>query len=193
MPKTKKFKVGDSVRLNKGWTEMIVIELRNDESIVAKYHSASEEDYAYPYKALSTKHRDADEFTAWDGKKKIDTHNTADRYLVVTTGDVGSFKGTTSSGLVILELEKGTIGTYTPESLVGITTQYFAARMLNHEQHLRYFKMTPNQELLGLGVGALMINNDGRMYQVKAIYTHFNPCGSEKIFEGSFFPSLDFA
>lgn len=192
-----KFKIGDSVRLKKGWTEMIVIRIDHSGRIKAKYHKASKKDFENPNLATSCKTRHESQFDSWtDVKLEDEPVNNSKKYTTKGRNPrTGTYLNTTTGGDIVLEMDdpKYTVETFHPRKLKEIRSKYFAARAVNGtNSYVRYFRMTQKQEAEGLRVNDLMIDKHHNMFVCQVIYTDFEPTGNERTFQGSFFSSLPF-
>lgn len=107
-------RVGDVVRLNRGWTPMIVLHISEDEELYAIYARRNDDHYPITlrhyenYRDAYSYHRHTSEFTAWDGKPI----NTEWNYIMTRryrttqgTPQAGVYMNTTSNGDVILEMD----------------------------------------------------------------------------------------
>lgn len=191
------FNIGQSVRLNKGWTEMIVIAVDNRGVITAKYHEASEEDFNNPWQALSTQKRHQSGFTAWDGDTSLKPGQKTGmgrRYRTKTKSPMeGVYLNKTTSGHMVLEMDDGNIQAFKPNKLVEVLPVVVSVRQVTAlNNYVKYFRLTKEQENLSIKPGSLLVSDDDELYVVRAIHPKFNLTGHEKIFQGTYVPTLPF-
>lgn len=130
------FKVGQHVRLKRGWTKMTVIGFSYDGYVIASYLTdIPDDDYQDPHMAYSTQSRHYSSFTEWDGhpqartldqKMPRNTNQPSTRYQT-NYGHTGIQVGSTTDGKPILEFASGNIGAYDPSLLKEVLADGFEA------------------------------------------------------------------
>ena len=171
-------RVGDIVRLAKGWTPMTVIGLTPDNEVIAQYGTNPDrESLRHPERALSTYTRPHYGFVQWDGKP-VKAIPMAKRYQLIGSPMIGTFMQLTTQGLVALEFNDGTVGAFEPHQLVEVVPKTFAVKAVGGNN-------CKTQYVLPEGVeskkGELLLSNSGNLYTVTEIDTRSQ---SARVFEG---------
>lgn len=180
-------KIGDVVRLNRGWTPMIVLHIDDDEELWAVY---ARRDFYNPitrwhytnYRDAYSYHRHSSGFTAWDGAPINTEWNyiMPTRYRTLTTpSKIGTYLTTTSNGFIVLEFSDGSVGTFHKTNLVEDIPETFSVKSLmsSYTCHYEY----PHGALIN--ESDILISESGNMYVVTKTATKYrNPKG---IFKGS--------
>lgn len=165
------FKVGDEVRLIRGWTRMIVIGLTPDNEIIAKYdHGTNDywnqvtlEDYKYPELAHNTYTRPQNGFVAWDGKPAERMPN--NQYNITRgayKGSRGTFLNKTSTGKFVLELTNGIVVRVAANSVSEVVPFTFEAKAIANNYRCTY--EAPEGSVIR--EGDLLMSNSGNVYAV---------------------------
>lgn len=164
-----KFKIGDRVRLNNGWTEMKVFTVRG---------------YFIEARYLNNQHienslRHEDHFVYWDentsNKPNQNEHkyepkeNTIMLYQVKDTEDYGTFLTTNSVGQMILEM-KGTNGgvkAFDKDLLTEVTPYTFMVKGLADMSYNAHYTGAEGK----FKKGDILISETGNMYCVEKLDT----------------------
>jgi len=168
------FKIGDEVRLVRGWTRMIVIGITPDNEIIAKYdHGTNDhwnqvtlEDYKNPECAHLTYTRPMSGFAAWDGKPAERMHPMPNNQYNITRGaykgSCGTFLNKTSTGKFVLELTNGDVVTVAAKSVSEVVPFTFEAKAIAN--NYRYTYEAPEGSTIC--EGDLLMSNSGNVYAV---------------------------
>ena len=118
-------KIGDIVRLNRGWTPMIVLHIDNGGELWAVY--ARRDDYSHitrwhyqNYRDAYSYHRHHTGFSKWDGKPiNTDWNYIMPRRYRTIKGPAaaGIYMNTTTAGDMVLELDSGDVQVFKPHHL----------------------------------------------------------------------------
>lgn len=184
------FKVGDEVRLKRGWTRMVVIGLTPDNEVIAKYDHGNNywnqvtlQDYKNPEQSTNTYTRPQRGFEAWDGAPAKRMHPMPKANYNVTRGihkgSRGTFLNRTSTDKYVLELENGDVVTVTAESVSEIVPFTFHVKALASNYRCSY----EAPEGSTIRVGDLLVSESGNLYAVLRIGTK---CSNPKaVFAGT--------
>ena len=181
------FKVGDLVRLIRGWTPMVIIQIK-DGQILAKYannsyHPVTQEDFRNPCYCgtTSTYRRPLKGFVHWDGtpfpeNKRV--YPMARRYrTLIGTPQVGTYLNTTSSGTFVLEMDSGAIGTYNPQQLEEDIPETFRVKATANNYSCHYEAPFGSS----IQVGDVLVSDSSNVYVVLEVGTKSrNPKGTFK-------------
>jgi len=179
------FHIGQVVRLNRGWTPMIVIGIESTGRIIAKYanneyYPVTQQDFENPYTACSTQKRHHSGFTAWDGKPiNMKVHATmTNRFKSRSMPDVaGSFLNTTSRGDIVIEDDKGGIHVLSPNDAARDIPFTFEVKAAHNNYRCHY--TLPDGA--SVDIGDTLVSKSGNFYNVIAVDTeHSNPKGKFK-------------
>lgn len=180
------FNIGDVVRLNRGWTPMIVLNVEADGEVWAVYASRNQfypiEPWHYDeWRHAYSYHRPTDGFTHWDGDPINLNWNyiMPNRYKSLKQPHIsGTFLNTSSSGQIIIETDRGDIVVLDAQDAARDIPYTFQAKATNNSYTCHY--TLPD----GASVqkGDLLISESGNTYVVKAVNTeNINPKG---VFKG---------
>ena len=171
-------RVGDIVRLVKGWTPMTVIGLTPDNEVIAQYGTNPDhEDLRHPERALSTYTHPHYGFVQWDGKP-VKANLMAKRYQLIGSPMIGTFMQLTTQGLVALEFDDGTVGAFEPHQLVEVVPKTFAVKAVGGNNYKTQYLLPEGVEIKK---GELLLSNSGNLYTVTEIDTRSQ---SARVFEG---------
>ena len=173
-------RVGDTVRLVKGWTPMTVIGLTPDNEIIAQYGTNPDlEDLQNPERALSTYTRSHYGFTKWDGKPVKGPNTMAKRYQLIGTPMIGTFMQLTTLGLIAIEFTDGTIGAFEPHQLIEYYPTTFAVKAVCGNQFKTHYIQPEGVEIKK---GDMLASSSGNLYVVTDINTKNS--GNIQVFKG---------
>lgn len=179
------FNIGDVVRLNRGWTPMIILHIEPCGEIWAVYASRNHfypikpwhyEDWRHSY----SYHRPKNGFTLWDGDPINYDWNyiMPNRYKSLTQPHIsGVFLNTSSSGQIIIETDHGEIIVLGAQDAARDIPYTFQVKATNNSYTCHY--TLPD----GASVSQddLLISKSGNIYVVKAVNTeHMSPKGQFK-------------
>lgn len=187
------FPLGAEVRLNRGWTRMIVIGYMANGDLIAKYDHGTFRDWARvtlkdydePEHAHATQIRKPSGFTPWDGTPAERKHPMPKlRYRTINKSASdqvlkGTYLNTTSKGEIVLELDAGYVNTYHPDQVEEDVEFTFDVKSVANNYRCSYTA----PEMSGtIQPGDLLFSATGNLYAVTAINTaNRNPKG---IFQG---------
>jgi uncharacterized protein YodC (DUF2158 family) len=179
------FRVGDVVRLNRGWTPMIVLDIEDDGSVLAKYASnpsypVCRWDYENPRDACHYD-RHYSGYTAWDGRPISKEHLTMPRRYRTISGpkEVGTYLNTTTAGAFVLELDGGRVATFDPRDLEEDIPDTFRVKAMANNYSCHY----EMPEGVTIGRGDILVSDSANIYVVVETNTkNRNPKG---VFKGS--------
>jgi len=185
------FKVGDAVRLNHGWTRMVVIDVQGDE-VTVKYDSeaysvenrVTDWDFKNPQLTTNKYTRQQSGFTAWDGAsptKVYYTMPTAASWKVISgpyRGQVGTFLNTTSNGSFALEMEDHSILSFNPVNLEENVPATFLAKTVGSRYRCHYEVPAG----ANIRVGQVLVSKTGNVYVV--IKTDTKERNPKSVFKG---------
>lgn len=182
-------RIGDIVRLNRGWTPMCVIGISRDGDVIARYckysYSITEYCYKKPQHCYNKK-REQDEFTKWDGNplnfKVLKPMSL--RYKTIFTNGTDNFsgvkRGETASGLFIIESDSGPgemVYPVHPDFLVEDIPYTFSVKSTANSHRCHY--TLPHGANVNLG--DFLGSKSGNTYVVTALDTkNRNPKGQFK-------------
>lgn len=183
------FKIGDEVRLVRGWSRMIIIGFTDDGQVIAKYDrgdnsycGVTKEDFKNPLNACSKYIRDREGFVPWDGVSP--TKPTTPNYIITKgeyKGKKGTFMGVTSRGKNVLVLENDEVITINSKSIEEIKLNTFSVKAVNTNYRCSY--IVPQGYTICKG--DLLVSDSGNLYFVTQINTkNTNPRG---VFSGARF------
>lgn len=164
------FQVGQTVRLKRGWTPMIVIHIEDSGRIIAKYanstrYPVTKKDYQEPYFACSTQKRQSDEFVVWDGKpinKKVQTIM-PNRFKSKSMADVsGTLLNTTSRGDIVIEDDNGGVHVLSPSDAVRDIPFTVEVKSINSSYRCHYI-LSKDADVV---VGDTLVSKSGNYYTV---------------------------
>lgn len=171
-------RVGDIVRLAKGWTPMTVIGLTPDNEVIAQYGTNPDrEDLRHPERALSTYTRPHYGFVQWDGKP-VKANTMAKRYQLIGSSMIGTFMQLTTQGLMAIEFDDGTVGAFEQHQLVKVVPKTFAVKAVGGNNYKTHYLLPEGVEIKK---GELLLSNSGNLYTVTEIDTRSQ---SARAFEG---------
>ena len=172
-------RVGDIVRLAKGWTPMTVIGLTPDNEVIAQYGTnPNREDLRHPERALSTYTRPHYGFVRWDGAP-VKGPTMSKRYQLIGSSMIGKFMQLTTQGLMAIEFEDGTVGAFESNQLVEFYPTTFAVKAVDGNQYKTHYIQPEGVEIKK---GDMLFSNSGNMYFVTDINTKNG--GNIRVFEG---------
>ena len=161
-------RVGDIVRLAKGWTPMTVIGLTPDNEVIAQYGTNPDrEDLRHPERALSTYTRPHYGFVQWEGKP-VKANPMAKRYQLIGSSMIGTFMQLTTQGLMAIEFDDGTVGAFEPHHLVEVVPKTFAIRIVGSGGYKTHCIQPEGVEIKK---NDLLLSNSGNLYTVTEIDT----------------------
>lgn len=161
-------RVGDIVRLAKGWTPMTVIGLTPDDQVIAKYGTNPDrEDLRHPEHALSTYTRPHFGFVQWDGEP-LKANIMAKRYQVIGTSTIGTFMQVTAQGRFALEFDDGSVAAFHPSDLNEVVPKTFAVKAVGGNNYKTHYILPEGVEIKK---GELLLSNSGNLYFVTEIDT----------------------
>lgn len=180
-------KVGDIVRLNRGWTPMVVLHIDTDGELWAVYayrknrHHITRWHYENYHKACSH-HRHYTEFSKWG----YDLINTEWSYLmprryrtIKSPIIIGTLMSTTSQGDMVLELDNGCVQAFNPNYLEEDIPDTFRVKATANNYSCHY-EVPPG---VNIAVGDVLISDSANVFVVLEINTkNRNPKG---VFKGS--------
>lgn len=175
------FPIGAEVRLNRGWTRMIVIGYMANGDLIAKYDhgtfrdwaKVTLKDYDEPQHAHATQIRKPSGFTAWDGAPAERMHPMPQiKYRVISDPEIkGILQGRTSTGQLILEVpQKGIpyVNVYNPDQVEEDIEFTFSVKSVANNYRCSYTA----PEMSGtIQPGDLLFSATGNLYAVTAINT----------------------
>ena len=176
------FQLGDVVRLNRGWSPMIVIRIHNNGEITAKYathdcYPVTPEDYLKNRwsSSSSTYTRFQSGFTAWDGAPISKVHyRMTNRYKSKSMPDVsGRFLNTTYNGAIVLEHDDGSIHVLAASDAMLDIPFTFQVKAAHNNYRCDY---TLPQGSSNVVIGDVLVSKRGNLYTVIAVDTkNVNP------------------
>lgn len=179
-------KVGDVVRLNRGWTPMIVLHIQDDGELWAvyasrhQYYPITREHYA-DWRHAYSYHRPCSGFTAWDGEPiNTDWNYLMPRRYRTIKGPaaVGTYLNTTTAGHYALELDNGEVMAFKPEHLEEDIPDTFRVKSTSNNYSCHY--EVPRG--VNLNPGDVLISESNNVYVVLETDTkNRNPKG---VFKG---------
>ena len=179
------FKIGDVVRLNRGWCPMIVLNVdemgvwavyarRTNEYHITRWHYANWRE-AHSYNRLSSG------FTAWDGVPiNTDWNFIMPRRYRAIKGPAfaGIYMNTTSAGDMVLELDNGEVKVFKPHHLEEDIPDTFRVKATANNYSCHY-EVPPGVDIK---VNDVLISDSSNVYVVIETETkNRNPKG---IFKG---------
>lgn len=171
-------RVGDIVRLAKGWTPMTVIGLTPDNEVIAQYGTNPDrEDLRHPERALSTYTRPHYGFVQWDSKP-VKANIMAKRYQVIGASTIGTFMQITGQGRFALEFDDGSVAAFHPNDLFEVVPKTFAVKAVGGNNYKTHYLLPEGVEIKK---GELLLSNSGNLYTVTEIDTRSQ---SARVFEG---------
>lgn len=171
-------RVGDIVRLAKGWTPMTVIGLTPDNKAIAQYGINPDlQDLRHPERALSTYTRPHYGFVQWDGKP-VKANIMAKRYQVIGASTIGTFMQITTQGRFALEFDDGSVAAFHPNDLFEVVPKTFAVKAVGGNNYKTQYILPEGVEIKK---GDLLLSNSGNLYTVTEIDTRSQ---SARAFEG---------
>lgn len=174
------FKLGDVVRLSRGWTPMIVIRLNYDGTLTAKYANNSwnrvtKKDYACPrhpaYSSSNTYTRKHSGFKPWEGETiSSENYIMPNRYKSRTQPHIsGVFLNTSSTGQIIIETDNQQIIVLEAQDAVRDIPFTFEAKATNQGGNYTCHYTLPAGA--SVEVGDLLISSTGNTYVVRKVNT----------------------
>lgn len=166
------FKIGQTVRLNRGHTPMLVLDIQN-RVVFAKYSNShsfpvTQWDYENP-RASASYVRHETGFTAWDGAPISKEHYTMPTRYRTLTGPYmsGTYLNTTTQGDMVLEMDNGTVHAFKPHLLEEDLPNTFRVKSMvnNYSCHYEY----PDQGTVQLG--DILLSNSNNIYVVTEMDT----------------------
>jgi len=169
-------RIGDVVRLNRGWTPMIVLHIEDNGELWAVY--ASRDNY-YPitewhyknYREAYSYHRHHTGFTEWDGKPIIKEWNylMSRRYRFIKQPHiVATYVGITAQGNYILEFPNGSVSAYPLADLEEDFPNTFSVKSF-HNNHKTTYQVP--EVIQNIQVNDVLVSDSGNLYIVTAIDT----------------------
>ncbi|AGH07404.1 hypothetical protein SUFG_00037 [Sulfitobacter phage phiCB2047-B] len=180
------FRVGDPVRLARGWTPLIVLKVYDNGTIIAKYakdnptYPVTEYDYRNPEQAYGVQRRHFNEFVHWDGQQVSKAHKImAQRYRTnFAPFNVGTFLNKTSTGLYVLEMDGGNVNAFHPCDLTEDIPNTFKVKSTSSNYTCHY--VVPKGATIS--VNDVLMSKSGNLYTVTETNTKMrNPKG---VFQG---------
>lgn len=172
-------RVGDIVRLVKGWTPMTVIGITPDNEVIAQYGTCPDpEDLRHPEYAQSKYTRPHYGFVKWDGPP-VKGLTMAKRYQIISTQSVGKFLQFTAQGRLALEFDNGSVGAFHKDDLVEFYPTTFAVKVVGGNQFKTHY-IQP--EGVQINKGDMLFSTSGNMYFVTDVDTKNG--GNIRVFEG---------
>jgi hypothetical protein len=172
-------RMGDIVRLAKGWTPMTVIGLTPDNEVIAQYGTNPyQSDYDRPDLAISTYTRPHYGFVQWEGKPVKGVIKMAKRYQLIGSSMIGKLMQLTTQGLTALEFDDGTVGAFEHHQLVEVVPKTFAVKAVGGSNYKTHYLLPESTEVKK---GELLLSNSGNLYTVTEIDTRSQ---SARAFEG---------
>ena len=170
------FKIGDHVRLLRGWTIMTVIGFTNQGEVIAQYGpNPHPRDLKSPEQAMSTYTRYPCGFVHWDGEPLKESMM---KIYQINDGTFrrGKFLNRTSNGVaIVLEFPDGTVEAFDPCELTEIIPETFLVKAIGSNYPAHYFV----PEGVTLKVNDMLMSSTGNVYVVKELNTKCrNPKGT---------------
>lgn len=169
------YKIGDEVRLKRGWTRMVVIGFTSSGVMIAKYDSedyhidrrVKDSDFANPKFASGTKKRYPNEFVKWNGPPATKVYYTmATKIFKINAGTFTGLRGTflnhTSNGDFVLELENGEVRSFHPSIVEEVIPFTFRAKSIANNYRCTYVAPAGST----INVGDILISDSGNVYCV---------------------------
>jgi len=174
--------VGDVVRLNRGWTPMIVLHIDDDGELWSVYarrdaHFHITRWHYQNYREAYSYHRPMNGFTAWDGPPiNTDWNYIMPRRYRTIKGPaaVGTYMNTTSQGDYVLELDNGEVQAFKPKHLEEDLPDTFRVKATANNYSCHY-EVPPG---VVINVGDVLISSSNNVYVVLETETkNRNPKG----------------
>lgn len=178
------FKIGDIVRLARGWTPMVVLGFDNHNRICAAYcnktyYPITQEHYDFCI-TYADYIRSPNGFAHWDGKPlsyKVYKPMPL-RYRIINTPMSGTYLTTTSNGKHVLELENGAVDAFDPSEIEEDLPNTFKVSSIKNSYSCHYelpYGVTMN-------LHDVLVSKSGNMYIVTEVNSkNRNPKG---VFKG---------
>lgn len=182
------FNLGDVVRLNRGWTPMVVISIHADGTLTAKYanntwNRVKAEDYNSSahrsYSTSNTYTRKQSGFTAWTGAPiSKENYIMTNRYKSLKRPHIsGTFLNTSSTGQIVIETNGGDIVVLDPNDAARDIPFTIQVQSANSSYRCHYTL----PQGASVSVNDLLMSNSGNLYVVKALNTEqMSPKGEFK-------------
>lgn len=170
-------KVGDVVRLNRGWTPMIVLHITANNELYAVYASRNSNHYTVTerhYKEWHNSysyHRHVSEFQSWKGAPICTKRNfiMTNRYKSTVNPSIsGVYLNTSSRGDIIIEDNEGVVHVLCSGEAVRDIPWTFKAVNVNNKSHVDHFQSPPG---VTIEKNDLLLSSDNRLYVVKDLNT----------------------
>jgi hypothetical protein len=179
-------KIGDVVRLNRGWTPLIVLSVSTTDRVIAKYANSKfnpvvKRDYNEPERAHGTQIRLGKEFTAWDRKPITQGFNYIMSHTPTATTPreyetihpipytIGVYLTKTSIGNIVIETRGGQVKTFKPEELKEVFPITFKVKGIN-SMYSCHYKIPPN---VFIQKGDILVSESNNIYIVEEVDTRF--------------------
>lgn len=185
-------KIGDIVRLNRGWTPMCVIGFDNDGEVMASYfnYSGGSQPCSITQKSYKNPQdfydyiRPHNGFIVWDGdhfKMKVpkpmpQQFKTTGRFV-----EFGTFLSQTSSGDVVLEMANGEVKVFKPSDIQENIPYTFEVKSVGQHHYKCHYSLPDG--VTGVTKNDMLLSDSGNAYVVVRTDTAYrNPKG---VFKGT--------
>ena len=180
-------KIGDVVRLNRGWTPMIVLHIGDDGDVWAVYASRNEyypitRNHYIEWRPAHSYRRHHTGFSKWDGQPINYDWNyiMPRRYRKKSdASEAGVYLNSMRNGDFVLEMDNGSIGTFPQSQLVEDIPETFRVKSM-HNNYSCHYELPAGVRIQTKDV---LISDTGNVYVVLETGTlNRNPKG---VFKGS--------
>lgn len=185
------YKIGDIVRLKRGWTPLCVIGFDTDGDVIARYCNRyhdpiTEQNYKHPTREFDYI-RPQDAFVPWDGKPltmKV-LKPMSKRYKTIQNSGTSKFGRllVVDGNNFVLKMDNGEIHEFTQDQLTEDIPFTFEVRSISQHKYRCHYSLPA-----GVGhvcKGDVLLSNSGNIYVVIRVDTKdSNPKG---VFEGTRF------
>lgn len=182
------FKIGDEVRLVRGWTRMVVIGFASNGHVIAKYDTDSyssenrvtDWNFKNPHDSYNTQQRDPSGFVYWDGAPATKVYYTmpAKKYIVTVpgerlVGEIGTYLVTTQQGQIILQMDSDQeVFIFNSDECIPYTKPVpmtFAVKSVGSNYRCHY--EVPTNIVSSIKKGNVLVSDSGNMYMVTEMDT----------------------
>lgn len=180
------FRVGEHVRLKNGHTRMVILHVQSYGVYRVKYDNpkwpVSDSDFANPQTATNTYTRNERDLVKWDGLpgayKLSEGKTMSNRYRAKPLSGLsieGENRGRTSTGLMIIETDKGELFTMDPTLMEVVIPYTFKVRGFANRSYYCHYTLPHG---FSVGVGDVLVSSTGNAYIVEELNTNWsNPKG----------------
>lgn len=181
------YQLGDIVRLDRGWTPLVVLHVSTTGQVRAKYAKNPDfpvlrEHYINPYCAQNCQTRHFSDFVPWDGRPISEKHYIMPRTnnYISNNGQIfGTHIGTKSNGVMLIEDKSGNVHHFHPTAVRPGIPFTFMVRSVSHPSYSCHYTLGKNHT--SVSVNDLLLSKSGNLYRVININTeHLDPKGEFK-------------